>query len=466
MQASTKRPVFPPYVSLDFHAIASETVAMQDNHDDPITSHLLIVGILFVGAGISAWYFRHTFAGALRGLSIATLWLPAEVGGRIGAGAIPLLSEYWFDRAAFVRQVLLSAPADALLWRTHILPGLLLGGWTIAPFLALAAASVSVAGRRIRPDLNYRQQHTLDSIISEHAVNWAAARWAAVVNPQNVIDPPYVRDRPETPAGAGDTVHVSELLPPIFKPLHPGPWMRPLAPQEWMEQHAIPWSDNHCDHEHVDSVLASQLRRRWRGLDSLTLSERAIVACLALFNDGQREETELLADHLSTVFAEHAVATLSDREATAGEPAMETAIRRGPSMVRRIDTILAGDAGSAVAALAEPHFWVETAMVAMWENAREGRGVLPSARFLWFKSVDRTLWYAINVAGGNARYVECAGIWSHYLAEKQLRSPLCIPHVRQARRALIHDYLDLHPARVALRRRRQNAAQAHGAHSA
>lgn len=435
---------------------------MQENQDDPITTHLLIVGLLFLGAGFSAWYFRIPLAGAVRNLSIATLWLPAEFSTAAGPKTIPFLSVYWFDRAAYLRIVLLSTPADALLWRTHLGPGLLLGGWTIAPFLAIAAGAVAVAGRMIRPDLHYRRQHTLDTIISEHAVNWPAARWATVVNPQNIIDPPYVHPTADSPAGAGESPHVSEMLPGITAPLEPGPWMRPLAPQEWMEQHAIPWSDNHCDHEHVDSVLAAQLRTRWQGLDKLTHAERALVACLALFNDGQRDETERLADRLSTVFAEQAVHHLSDGQASTGKPVMETIIRQDSGLQREIDHILASDAGAAVAAHAEPHFWAETAILAMWENSREGRGVLPSARFLWFKSIDRTLWYAINVAGGNARYVECAGIWSHYLAETQLRSPLCIPHVRQARRALIHDYLDLHPARVALRKRRLDTAQVHG----
>ena len=64
-------------------------------------------------------------------------------------------------------------------------------------------------------------------------------------------------------------------------------------------------------------------------------------------------------------------------------------------------------------------------------------GVMASAMFIWLKPTDRTLWYAMNNTGmdtsaGGAFHAECAGIMSHYQAEKTLGKKILFPVVDYA----------------------------------
>lgn len=63
-------------------------------------------------------------------------------------------------------------------------------------------------------------------------------------------------------------------------------------------------------------------------------------------------------------------------------------------------------------------------------------GVLASADFLWLKPVDRRLWFMLNTVGRQTAYVEVAGPWAHWLAERRLKRRILSPMVEEATKAL------------------------------
>jgi intracellular multiplication protein IcmP len=85
--------------------------------------------------------------------------------------------------------------------------------------------------------------------------------------------------------------------------------------------------------------------------------------------------------------------------------------------------------------ITQTHAYTLTVMASMLEAARED-GVQASADFLWLKPVDRRLWYMLNTIGRQTPFVEVAGSFAHWLAEKQVGRRLLVPMVEEATNAL------------------------------
>lgn len=83
----------------------------------------------------------------------------------------------------------------------------------------------------------------------------------------------------------------------------------------------------------------------------------------------------------------------------------------------------------------ERHAYVYTVMATLLEMSR-AEGVLASAEFVWLKPLDRRLWYVMNTIGRATPFVEVAGVYAHWLAEKKLQRGLCTPVVGEAVNAL------------------------------
>jgi len=91
--------------------------------------------------------------------------------------------------------------------------------------------------------------------------------------------------------------------------------------------------------------------------------------------------------------------------------------------------------GKAAQLCMRKHAYVYTVMASMLELARVD-GVLASADFLWLKPIDRRLWYVLNTVGRQVAPSEIAGIYAHWLAEKEMNRPLNVPMVQEAVKAL------------------------------
>lgn len=85
--------------------------------------------------------------------------------------------------------------------------------------------------------------------------------------------------------------------------------------------------------------------------------------------------------------------------------------------------------------LVKSHAYVFTMMAAMLEAARDD-GVQASADFLWLKPLDRRLWYTLNTVGRATPFIEVAGIYAHWVAEKEAEKRLIVPMVEEATNAI------------------------------
>ncbi|MES2212027.1 MAG: type IVB secretion system coupling complex protein DotM/IcmP, partial [Pseudomonadota bacterium] len=82
----------------------------------------------------------------------------------------------------------------------------------------------------------------------------------------------------------------------------------------------------------------------------------------------------------------------------------------------------------AVQRVIQRHAYVYTIMAEMLALARTD-GVQASADFLWLKPTDRVLWYILNCIGRQTVFCEVAGIWSHWIFERQLGRSISVPQV-------------------------------------
>ncbi len=85
--------------------------------------------------------------------------------------------------------------------------------------------------------------------------------------------------------------------------------------------------------------------------------------------------------------------------------------------------------------IVQAHAYVLTVMASMLEAARED-GVQASSDFLWLKPVDRKLWYTLNTVGRQTPFIEVAGIFAHWLAEKEAGNKILVPMVDEATHAV------------------------------
>ncbi|MDF2868299.1 MAG: icmP [Gammaproteobacteria bacterium] len=85
----------------------------------------------------------------------------------------------------------------------------------------------------------------------------------------------------------------------------------------------------------------------------------------------------------------------------------------------------------AVQKIVSKHAYILTALASLLELARRD-GVLATAEFLWLKPVDRRLWYMLNNVGRQTAFVETAGPFSHWLAERAIGHKLLMPMIEPA----------------------------------
>lgn len=88
-----------------------------------------------------------------------------------------------------------------------------------------------------------------------------------------------------------------------------------------------------------------------------------------------------------------------------------------------------------VKAIVDNHAYVLTVMASMLVGCRQD-GVQATADFLWLKPQDRSLWYMLNNIGRQTAFIEVAGPYAHWLAEKEAGHKLIMPMVETASDAL------------------------------
>jgi hypothetical protein len=199
--------------------------------------------------------------------------------------------------------------------------------------------------------------------------------------------------------------------------------MRPArTPFEWLDQNKIEnKAGKVIDTKGCEQTFKRQLGIQWAGVRELELHSQCIAILAGVhgyegkFGIKAKEGLEL-RQNISVTYA-----TVKDRNKR--RAALEGFLKKylaNEKLVKGID------------GRGAKHYYVSTALMRIVQWSREESGVLATAEFLWLKSEDRDLWYALNNVGRRAFHIEGAGPIAHLDAEKIIGSPLLDPHVAMA----------------------------------
>ena len=207
-----------------------------------------------------------------------------------------------------------------------------------------------------------------------------------------------------------------------------GPWAMAMNPMQFCKRHQlldeVPVERvegmHRKDWDRMDVILRRgkanklfvlQLGALWRGVDHLTPQARALFGVFAA------------------------------RIAADSKPAAEALAKMAASSSGKLD-FSAGHAlmkkhlnNKIVQQTINEHAYELTVLAAMLMAARQD-GVQASADFLWLKPLDRRLWYILNCVGRQTPFAEVAGIFAHWIAERDAGRKLLVPMVDEATKAL------------------------------
>lgn len=161
----------------------------------------------------------------------------------------------------------------------------------------------------------------------------------------------------------------------------------------------------------ANKVFSVQLGPLWPGLNRLPLHTRALFAIFAARFQGDSKGAAALLAQISASSTHKLNFTGAD------------ALIKKHTDHKKIQAIM------------NEHAYILTVMASMLEIARED-GVQASADFLWLKPIDRRLWYMLNTVGRQTPFVEVAGPFAHWVAEKEIGRRLLVPMVEEATNAL------------------------------
>jgi intracellular multiplication protein IcmP len=210
-----------------------------------------------------------------------------------------------------------------------------------------------------------------------------------------------------------------------------GPWAMALQPMQYCKKNRLldevrPQRREGMTRKEWDKVevvlrrgdanrlFALQLGPLWAGTKYLPPYARALFAVFAArINADTKEAARLMAQFAASASA-----------------------KSGKVDMRGVDDLLKKHENTKlVKKIVQRHAYAFTVMASMLEGARED-GVQASADFLWLKPVDRRLWYILNTVGRQTPFVEVAGIFAHWISEKEANRRIMVPMVDEATKAL------------------------------
>lgn len=207
-----------------------------------------------------------------------------------------------------------------------------------------------------------------------------------------------------------------------------GPWAMAMTPMQFCKHHKLL-------EEHRRQPQEGMTRKEWNRID-VTLKRGQANKIFALQLGPQWQGITKLPPHARALFAIFAARYNSD-----SKPAIELLRQISMSSATKLD-FSGADAlwkkhenVKGVQKIMQSHAYVLTVMASMLVAARED-GVQASADFLWLKPIDRRLWYMLNTVGRQTPFVEVAGPFAHWIAEKEMGSRLLVPMVEEATNAL------------------------------
>lgn len=207
-----------------------------------------------------------------------------------------------------------------------------------------------------------------------------------------------------------------------------GPWAMALTPMMFCKRHKLLEERKRAPQEGVT-------KKEWNKIE-VTLKRGLANKVFALQLGPLWQGTAKLPPHVRAIFAAFAARYNGDAKASS-----ELFSRMSASSDSKLDFTGADElckkyeGTKGIQRVIQSHAYVLTVMASMLEAARED-GVQASADFLWLKPLDRRLWYMLNTVGRQTPFVEVAGIFAHWIAEKDLGKKMVVPMVEEATNAL------------------------------
>ncbi|MGQ3892555.1 type IVB secretion system coupling complex protein DotM/IcmP [Legionella sp. CNM-4043-24] len=205
-----------------------------------------------------------------------------------------------------------------------------------------------------------------------------------------------------------------------------GPWAMSLTPLEFAQKYnllkkddalldnPLPGMEFTAGIRRGDAkrVFTLQLGPYWEGFDRCPPHAYALAAVFMARMNRDRNSASLILETL-------------DRTCSAGKPDFSVA---RPILKKYQNT-------PELQEIIGKHAYQLTVLSTMLEAARQD-GVVPSAEFLWLKTIDRRLWYMLNSVGRQTPFAEVAGPFAHWRAEKALGRRSLVPMIDEAIKAL------------------------------
>lgn len=205
-----------------------------------------------------------------------------------------------------------------------------------------------------------------------------------------------------------------------------GPWAMALTPMEFARKYNLlkkndllmdnpePGLEMTAGIRNGDAkrVFTLQLGPVWEGFEHCSPHGRALAAVfMARINRDKASANKILA--------------ALDKSCTEGKPNFSIA---DSTLEKYKNTEI-------VQEVIMKHAYQLTVLASLILAARDD-GVVPTAEFLWLKTVDRRLWYMLNCVGRQTPFAEVGGPFAHWRAETAMGRRSLTPMIDEAIRAL------------------------------
>lgn len=303
---------------------------------------------------------------------------------------------YFTHQLDQVREMILASNTSALTFKEMVAVGDLVGYYLRFPvvtiILILAFAIYFTNSTRL-----FKKVYNMRDLAEAEKVNW----------PQ--IYPPLGLDIDKQDIDKGPWAMA--LTPMLFCKRHKLLEEHKPSPKEGMSRKEWNKVEVSLRRGQATKIFSIQLGPLWEGVNKLPMHTRALFAIFAAKHHSDMKAVTAMINQLS-------ISSKTKLDYTGIDALIK----------KYIDT-------KVVQRIMNSHAYVLTVMASMLVIARED-GVQASADFLWLKPIDRRLWYMLNTVGRQTPFVEVAGPFAHWTAEKLMGRRLLVPMVEEATNAL------------------------------
>ncbi len=218
--------------------------------------------------------------------------------------------------------------------------------------------------------------------------------------------------------------------PELIKDLDKGEWAMSRRPEHFVEEEGLTHHDtDDMDNKYFTLVedktfrkMVDQLGPKFSGFDKLNREERQLLAIILPKACRDKEIAEKMIAEFANYYS-------SGHKSFFERFMLKSEARKLDKKVNAL--IKKYEKYPIIQDALNKNFYVKTLFASLLELARQD-GVLSNGEFLWLKLKKRDLWYMMCNVGRRAAFIECAGPWSHWLAEKSLNKKISNPMVMNA----------------------------------